>query len=104
LSRVGVEPSGDAGRSGDRRERLWGRETDLAVANFPVSGRPLPSQVTHAIASVKAAAARVNADLGMLPEEVAGAIIEAAGRIESGELDDQFPSTRSRPARARPPT
>ena len=42
---------------------LWGRETGLAVDNFPISGRPLPAEVIHALAGIKAEAAAVNATI-----------------------------------------
>jgi fumarate hydratase class II len=72
-------------------ERLWGGETDKAVANFPVSGEPIPPAVARWLGRIKAAAARANADLGLLEAEKASRIAAAADRIASGELDDQFP-------------
>src|SRR5204863_9230139 len=73
------------------REELWGGETAKAVANFPVSGEPIPSQVARWLGRIKGAAARVNADLGLLDRDKADRIAEAAARIANGELDDQFP-------------
>jgi fumarate hydratase, class II len=70
---------------------LWGRETRKAVENFPVSGEPIPVDVARWLGRIKAAAARVNADLGLLDEDKARRIAEAAERIGAGELDDQFP-------------
>jgi fumarate hydratase class II len=72
-------------------EKLWGGETDKAVANFPVSGEPIPASVAHWLGRIKAAAARANADLGLLDSELAGRIAAAADRIAAGEFDDQFP-------------
>jgi fumarate hydratase class II len=72
-------------------EKLWGGETDKAVANFPVSGEPIPSSVAHWLGRIKAAAARANADLGLLDSELAGRIAAAADRVAAGEFDDQFP-------------
>jgi fumarate hydratase, class II len=77
-------------RTESQRE-LWGGETAKAVANFPVSGEPIPAPVAHWLGRIKAAAARVNADLGLLDAEKAGRIAEAGDRIAAGELDDQFP-------------
>jgi fumarate hydratase, class II len=74
----------------ERRE-LWGGETAKAVANFPVSGEPIPAGVAHWLGRIKAAAARANADLGLLDADVAQRIAEAGDRIATGELDDQFP-------------
>ncbi len=72
-------------------EKLWGGETDKAVANFPVSGEPIPASVAHWLGRIKGAAARANADLGLLDSEMAGRIAAAADRIAAGEFDDQFP-------------
>ncbi len=71
--------------------KLWGGETDKAVANFPVSGEPIPASVAHWLGRIKAAAARVNADLGLLDADLAARIAAAADRIAAGEFDDQFP-------------
>jgi fumarate hydratase class II len=70
---------------------LWGGETRKAVANFQVSGEPIPVPVTRWLGRIKAAAARVNAELGLLDEGKAERIAAAADRIADGELDDQFP-------------
>jgi fumarate hydratase class II len=73
------------------RQELWGAETTKAVANFPVSGEPIPSSVARWLGRIKAAAARVNAELGLLDAEKAERIAAAADRVAAGELDDQFP-------------
>ena len=73
------------------RRELWGSETMKAVENFPVSGEPIPVAVARWLGRVKAAAARVNAELGLLDQDKAERIAEAGDRISSGELDDQFP-------------
>ena len=62
-----------------------------AVRNFPVSGEPIPVPVARWLGRIKAAAARVNAELGLLDAEKAERIASAADRIANGELDDQFP-------------
>jgi fumarate hydratase, class II len=72
-------------------EQLWGAETAKAVANFPVSGEPIPSPVARWLGRIKAASARVNAELGLLDEAKAERIAAAGDRIAAGELDDQFP-------------
>ena len=72
----------------EEKQELWGAETSKAVANFPVSGRPIPPQVARWLGRIKGAAARVNADLGLLDRDKADKIAEAAARIASGELDD----------------
>jgi fumarate hydratase class II len=73
------------------RQELWGGETTKAVANFPVSGQPIPPSVARWLGRIKGAAARANADLGLLDADKAGRISAAATRIAAGELDDQFP-------------
>src|SRR6188472_2437492 len=75
----------------EERRELWGNETRKAVENFPVSGQPIPPSVARWLGRIKAAAARVNADLGLLDEDKAQRIAEAGDRIAAGELDDQFP-------------
>src|SRR6476659_3626327 len=72
-------------------EQLWGGETTKAVANFPVSGETVPVAVVRWLGRIKAAAARVNADLGLLDADKAERIGVAGDRIANGELDDQFP-------------
>jgi fumarate hydratase class II len=72
-------------------EELWGGETRKAIGNFPVSGEPIPVPVARWLGRIKAAAARVNAELGLLDEGKAGRIAAAGDRIANGELDDQFP-------------
>jgi fumarate hydratase class II len=73
------------------RQELWGGETRKAIANFPVSGEPIPVAVARWLARIKAEAARVNADLGLLDREKAERIASAADRVAGGEFDDQFP-------------
>jgi fumarate hydratase class II len=70
---------------------LWGGETRKAVENFPVSGEPIPAPVARWLGRIKGAAARVNAELGLLDADKAERIAAAADRIAAGELDDQFP-------------
>jgi len=75
----------------DAREELWGAETSKAVENFPVSGEPIPAPVARWLGRIKAAAARANAELGLLDPDKAERIAAAADRVANGELDDQFP-------------
>jgi fumarate hydratase class II len=75
----------------ETRGDLWGKETTKAVANFPVSGEPIPVPVARWLGRIKAAAALVNAELGLLDEDKAQRIADAGMRIANGELDDQFP-------------
>src|ERR687885_650524 len=75
----------------ETKQELWGAETRKAVDNFPVSGQPIPTPVARWLGRIKAAAARVNAELGLLDEDKAERISAAADRVAAGELDDQFP-------------
>ncbi|HEX2372168.1 MAG TPA: class II fumarate hydratase [Solirubrobacterales bacterium] len=70
---------------------LWGAETRKAVENFPVSGQPIPAPVIHWLGLIKAAAARVNGELGLLDADLAERIAAAADSVWEGEYDDQFP-------------
>ncbi len=72
-------------------QKLWGGETDKAVANFPVSGQPVPAPVVHWLGKIKAAAARTNAELGLLDADIAERIAAAGDAVGRGEHDDQFP-------------
>ena len=78
-------------RSTSRDEELWGGETRKAVENFQVSGEPIPASVARWLGRIKAAAARVNAELGLLDPDKAERIAAAGDRVAAGELDDQFP-------------
>jgi fumarate hydratase class II len=75
----------------EERRELWGGETTKAVANFPVSGHPIPVPVIRWLGRIKATAARVNADLGLLDAELAERIAAAGDEIAEGRHDDQFP-------------
>jgi fumarate hydratase, class II len=75
----------------ETRTELWGDETRKAMANFTVSGEPIPASVAHWLGRIKGAAARVNAEVGLLDADKAERIAAAAERVASGELDDQFP-------------
>ncbi len=78
--------------SGDTaEEQLWGEETAKAVDNFPVSGEQVPLPVVHWLGRLKAAAARVNAELGELDGDVAERIAAAGDAVAAGEHDVQFP-------------
>jgi fumarate hydratase, class II len=72
-------------------DALWGAQTQRAVLNFPISGRPLPRAFIRAVALIKAAAARANSGLGLLDAAVADVIVAAADDVASGKYDAQFP-------------
>jgi fumarate hydratase class II len=72
-------------------DALWGAQTQRAVENFPISGRPMPRGFIRALGLIKAAAAEVNAGLGLLPKVHAQAIRRAALEVAEGAHDAQFP-------------
>ena len=72
-------------------DALWGAQTQRAVQNFPVSGIPMPREFIRAMGLIKAAAAQVNLDLGLLDADKAAAIRLAAASVVSGEVDEHFP-------------
>src|ERR671928_1339975 len=73
------------------QQELWGSETSKAVENFPVSGERVPAPVVRWLGRIKAAAARVNAELGLLDADLAERIAQAGDEVAGGEHDDQFP-------------
>lgn len=72
-------------------DALWGAQTQRAVLNFPVSGRPMPARFIAALGLVKAALARVNGRLGLLDPARAQAIEAAAMEVAANRHDNQFP-------------
>src|SRR3954466_1726269 len=69
----------------------YGAQTQRAVANFPISGQPLPKRLIHALGLVKVAAATANHALGKLKHEIADPIILAAREVAAGKFDREFP-------------
>ncbi len=72
-------------------DALWQAQTQRAVLNFPISHRRVDPALIHAIARIKAAAATVNSELGVLEPDVAGVIGAAAMAVAAGEHDEHFP-------------
>jgi fumarate hydratase class II len=75
-------------------DALWGAQTQRAVENFPISGRPVDPRIIRALALIKGAAAKVNAALADVPpvdRRVANAIAAAADEVADGAHADQFP-------------
>ncbi|WP_323071876.1 class II fumarate hydratase [Mycetohabitans endofungorum] len=72
-------------------DRLWGAQTQRSLQHFKISTEKQPSELIHALAIVKRAAAQVNQALGVLPADKARAIIAAADEILAGEHAAQFP-------------
>ncbi len=69
----------------------WRAQTQRAVENFPVSGLRVEAALVHALAAIKRSAAAMNADLGVIPADVAKAITAVASEVVVGEWDDEFP-------------
>jgi len=107
-SEVGPDTSGQsapdaAARDGFRMEHdsmgdvlvpasaRWGAQTQRAVENFPISGRPVEASLIAALALIKGEAARVNAELGVIDPVVAEAIASSAAEVAAGDHDEQFP-------------
>ena len=72
-------------------DRLWGAQTQRSLQNFRISGERMPLELIDALARVKRACALVNAELGLLNDRTARAIIEAADEIIAGKHDVEFP-------------
>jgi fumarate hydratase, class II len=69
----------------------WGAQTQRSIGNFPIGGERMPVPLVRALGLIKQAAAYVNAELGVLDNNLAPAIIEAAAEVAGGKRDDQFP-------------
>jgi len=73
------------------RDAKWRAQTQRAVENFPISGATLERAHIEALARIKAAAATVNAELGVLDRDVADAVVAAADEVARGDWDEHFP-------------
>ena len=72
-------------------DALWRAQTQRAIDNFPISGTTLERRHIQALGRVKAAAAVVNAELGVITDQQADAIRQAAAGVIDGTYDDHFP-------------
>ncbi len=72
-------------------DRYWGAQTQRSRENFAIGTERMPIEVVRAMAVVKKACARVNADVGKLDPELAEVIIATATEVIDGALDDHFP-------------
>ncbi|MBV8341977.1 MAG: class II fumarate hydratase, partial [Gammaproteobacteria bacterium] len=72
-------------------DALWGAQTQRAMENFRISGRPLPRGFIATLGLVKQAAARANEALGLLEARIAQAVEAAAAEVAAGKHDRQFP-------------
>ncbi len=69
----------------------WGAQTQRAVENFPISGQRISRAHIEALARIKAAAAKANAELGVIEADMAAAIVSAAAEVAEGRWDEHFP-------------
>ncbi len=74
-------------------DRYWGAQTQRALVHFDIGTEMMPKEVVHALALIKAAAARANARAGSLPGPLAALIETAAVEVAEGRLDGEFPLT-----------
>ncbi|MBM3274122.1 MAG: class II fumarate hydratase [Candidatus Sericytochromatia bacterium] len=72
-------------------DAYYGASTARAVDNFPISGIPLPRRLIRALGLVKLAAAKANAQLGILDGRISDAVASAAQEVVEGKLDRHFP-------------
>ncbi len=72
-------------------EHYWGAQTQRSLEHFAIGGERLPIDLIYALATIKKAAALVNRDLGLLPDELSTLIVQAADEILDGDHDDEFP-------------
>ena len=72
-------------------DRYWGAQTERSRQNFKIGHDRMPIGLVHALGIVKLAAAETNRELGLLPQKLAKAIVQAASEVIDGKLDDHFP-------------
>jgi len=73
------------------KDALWGAQTQRAVNNFPISLRPMPPAFIRALGLIKRACAQANLELGLIDQQRADVIIDAAGRVAANQCDAHFP-------------
>ena len=72
-------------------ERYWGAQTQRSLEHFKIGGDRFPREMIRALGVLKKCAALANQDLGLLPKDKAGPIVEAANEVIKGDLDSEFP-------------
>ncbi|WP_298835724.1 class II fumarate hydratase [uncultured Roseobacter sp.] len=72
-------------------DKYWGAQTQRSIMNFPIGWEKQPVAIVRALGVIKKACAQANMELGKLDAERGNAIVEAAGEVVAGKLDDNFP-------------
>ena len=72
-------------------DKYWGAQTQRSIMNFPIGWEKQPVAIVRALGVIKKACAQANKELGTLDADRADAIIQAAGEVIDGKLDDNFP-------------
>lgn len=72
-------------------DKYWGAQTQRSLQNFKIGFDKFPREMIRALGILKKSAAKTNASLGLLDEDKAELIQQAADKVISGELDDNFP-------------
>ena len=72
-------------------DRYWGAQTQRSLEHFRIGGDRFPREIIRALGVLKKACALVNHGLGLLPDDRARAIVQAADEVIEGRLDDHFP-------------
>ena len=72
-------------------DKYWGAQTQRSIMNFPIGWEKQPVAIVRALGVIKKACAQANMELGKLDAERGNAIVEAAGEVVAGQLDDNFP-------------
>ena len=72
-------------------DKYWGAQTQRSIMNFPIGWEKQPVAIVRALGVIKKACAQANIELGKLDAERGNAIVEAAGEVVEGKLDDNFP-------------
>jgi len=73
------------------QERYWGAQTQRALEHFNISSEGMPTEIVLALAEIKAACARTNSELGLLPADKALAIAQAANEVMTRQHEREFP-------------
>lgn len=71
--------------------RYWGAQTQRSLGNFKIGGETMPKPLVRALGILKASAAKVNMELGVLKPELGKVIVQAANEVAEGKLNDHFP-------------